>query len=145
MRVGLPVLLAALVGSSPAQAQQQGLPSIDSQVQFQYYDDVDAAAPFYERTLGLTKTFDLGWVKIYRVSPTSYVGLVDGTRGYHKVAASKPVMLSIVTRDVDAWYSRLQAARVPLLSELQPSSKSPTRGFLVADPGGYTVEFFTWQ
>lgn len=130
---------------SAAAALQATPPTIDSQITFLYYKDVAAVAPFYERTLGLKKTFDEGWVKIYQISSTSYVGLVDETRGYHRVAEKKPVMLSIVTRDVDAWFRYLKAAGVKILSDLKESTKSPTRGFLVEDPGGYTVEFFQWQ
>lgn len=124
----------------------EALPSIDSQVVFLYYKDVDTAAVFYEKTLGLKKTFDEGWVKIYQVSSTSYVGLVDGDRGYHKAAAGKPVMLSIVTGEVDAWYEHMtKASGVKVLSKIKDAGNSPTRSFLVADPEGYTVEFFQWR
>ena len=138
------VAVAAISISSPSK-RQRSLPSIDSQVTFLYYADVPAAAQFYKGTLGLEKTFDEGWVQIYRVSSTAYVGLVDETRGAHRASESKPVMLSIVTTEIDAWYGHLRTSGVKILSEPSNSSSVPVRAFLVEDPGGYTVEFFQWR
>ncbi len=138
------VAVAAISISSPSE-RQRSLPSIDSQVTFLYYKDVRVAALFYAGTLGLEMTFDEGWVQIYRVSSTAYVGLVDEMRGAHRVAESKPVMLSIVTNEIDAWYAHMRTSGVKLLSELSNSENAPIRAFLVEDPGGYTVEFFQWR
>ena len=133
--------LLFVTGETPAPSP----PSVDDQLIFFYYADIGPATLFYEEVLGFEKTFDEGWVRIFRSSPSSYVGVVDETRGYHRVAETKPVMLSIVTDEVDHWYEHLTEAGVPILSELADASDSPTRGFLVEDPGGYTVEFFQWQ
>ena len=142
----LAILLATATAIAiAAPTKQQSLPSIDSQVTFLYYADVPAAAQFYEGILGLEKTFDEGWVQIYRVSSTAYVGLVDETRGVHRTSESKPVMLSIVTNEIDAWYAHMRTSGVKLLSELSNSDNAPIRAFLVEDPGGYTVEFFQWR
>lgn len=138
-------LTAATVLLGIPNSQDDALPTIDSQVVFLYYSDVNEASAFYESTLGLEKTFDEGWVKIYRTSATSFVGLVDESRGSHRVSESKPVMLSIVTSEVDAWYEHLRNAGVKILSELADSESVPVRAFLVEDPGGYTVEFFAWR
>lgn len=122
-----------------------------STIVFFYYKDVAAVAPFYEQTLGLEKTFDMEWVKIYRITPTSSIGLTQEGHGYHKVSDDKPAMLSIVTDDVDTWYSRLKSAGVKILTELPSADdmpaaeKAPIRGFIAEDPGGYTIEFFTWR
>ena len=147
----LPLLAATALGALPvgtARAQQPA--SLDETVVFFYYDDIEAVAPFYQDLLQLTATMDEDWVKIYRISPTSSVGLVQQGRGFHNVAVDKPAMLSIITPDVDAWYQRLVAAGVPVRSELpapgdEKAGGAPIRGFVVEDPGGYTVEFFSWR
>ena len=122
-------------------------------VVFFYYQDLDAARAFYARRLGLEPTLEMEWVTIYRIGPGSSVGLVQDGRGYHSVAEDRPAMLSIVIDDVDGWYQHLRAAGVPVLSS-PPSAEElaarggdapPIRGFLVEDPGGYTVEFFSWR
>lgn len=118
-------------------------PSIEGQVLFFYYRDLKHVTPFYETILGLKKTFDEDWVKIYQVGKDSFVGLVDETRGFHKVSESKPAMLSIITGDVDGWNAHLKAQNVKFLSELKKGN-APARSFVVEDPGGYTVEFFQW-
>ena len=124
---------------------------IDATVTFFYYKDLDAAARFYRDVLGLDATTDMDWVKIFQVTETSSVGLVQDGRGYHPVSDDKPAMLSIVTDDVDAWHQALSDAGVPILKPLPPAEserdpdRAPVRGFVAEDPGGYTIEFFTWQ
>ena len=126
-------------------------PSINSTVTFFYYKDLNAAATFYRDIIGLDATMDLEWVKIFRVSATSSIGLVQDGRGFHPVSEDKPAMLSIVTDDVDAWYQKLVDTDVPILKALPPADsptdpdRAPVRGFIAEDPGGYTVEFFAWQ
>ncbi len=142
--IGSGLAAAAILLGIPL-GQDHSIPSIDSQVVFLYYSDVNEASAFYESTLGLEKTFDEGWVKIYQTSPNAYVGLVDEKMGSHRVSESKPVMLSIVTSEVDAWYEHLRRAGVTILSDVADSESVPVRAFLVEDPGGYTVEFFQWR
>jgi len=111
-----------------------------------YYTDLSVVVPFYEETLGLEKTFDQDWVKIYRLTPTSNVGLVrEGDEGYHHAQAGNAVMLSIVTDQVDAWYQRLKAVGgVTFLKEIYNNEHVPIRAFLIEDPGGYSIEFYQW-
>lgn len=130
-------------------------PGIKGTVTFFYYEDLEAAAHFYHELLQLPVTMDEDWVKVLRITATSSVGLVLQGRGFHDVADDKPAMLSMVTNDVDEWYRRLQEARVVIRSELAPLDETsdetseeggaPIRGFIAEDPGGYTVEFFSWK
>lgn len=148
----VPLLAMTLATLASIGGHTAGRPaSMEETVTFFYYEDLAAQVPFYEDLLGLEKTMDEDWVKIYRITPTSSVGLVLQGRGFHAVSADKPAMLSIVTDDVDAWYRRLVDADVRVRSELPPpaagqeSGKAPVRGFVVEDPGGYTIEFFSWR
>ena len=145
----LAVMVAFLLSAGNAVAQKSL--TMDETITFFYYEDLEAQVPFYEGLLKLEKTMDKGWVKIYRITPTSSVGLVLQGHGAHDVSDDKPAMLSIVTGDIDAWYERLVAAKVRVLKELPAPGndpgpdRAPVRGFLVEDPGGYTIEFFSWQ
>lgn len=136
---------------SASPAGDNSLPVIKGTVTFFYYDDLESAARFYEDLLQLPKTMNEDWVKIYQASPSSSVGLVQNGRGFHEVTADKPAMFSMVTDDVDAWYAHLKTADVTMLKELPPPDKekkpgtAPVRGFVAEDPGGYTIEFFSWQ
>jgi predicted enzyme related to lactoylglutathione lyase len=139
--------LIALPGSGlVAEESIIQLPSIKENTVMFYYKDLAVVAPFYETTLGLTKTFDETWVKIFQLTPSSSIGLVqEGETSFHRAQANNAVMLSIVTEDVDAWYQRLkQDEGIVFLKEIYNNKNVPIRAFLVEDPGGYTVEFFQW-
>lgn len=111
-----------------------------------YYKDLSAVVPFYEDTLALRKTFDQDWSKIYQLTPTSFVGLIQESDGsFHRAQPDNAVMLSIVTEEVDAWYARFKAdERTTFIKHLYKNENAPIRAFLVRDPGGYTVEVFQW-
>jgi hypothetical protein len=54
-------------------------------------------------------------------------------------------MVSIVSKDVDAWYDVIKnSGDVKVLKDIYDNPSVPIRAFLVADPGGYTIEFFQW-
>ena len=110
-----------------------------------YYRDLPAAMRFYERVMGLTLTVDQGWAKVYQVSPTSFVGLVDETRGMHRASETKPVALAFVTDRVDDWHRWLVSQGVKVRGESKDSANLPIRGFVALDPEGYTLEFETFR
>ena len=82
------VVLTILLPAGNAGAQQAV--SMDETITFFYYEDLEAQVPFYEGLLELKKTMDEGWVKIYRITATSSVGLVLQGRGVHDVSDDKP-------------------------------------------------------
>ena len=137
-KMTLPVLEEGVVACEPA------MPPITDQVTMFYYKNIDDATHFYGDILGLENTLDWTWVRFFRTGASSTVGLVtEGDGGWHKVQDRNAVMLSLVTDDVDAWYSALsQRDDVPILKPL--GNSGPVRSFLMEDPGGYTVEFFQW-
>jgi len=111
---------------------------------FLYYTDLTAAEAFFGKALGLSKTMDQDWVKIYRTAGGSSVGAVKEGHGFHKPSPSKPVMISWVVDDIDPWYRRATAAGIKVLKPPQDSADSGVRSFLVADSTGYTFEFMQW-
>ncbi len=138
-------LLAPLLGTNPAMSQESP-PSIEETVVMLYYRELSAAAAFYGNTLGLERIYQSDTAQLYRLTPTSVVGIIlEGDTAYHQAKADNAVMLSLVTPDVDAWYARVRQSKdVTILKPIANSSHNPIRAFLVEDPGGYTVEFFTW-
>ena len=120
--------------------------SFDEHYVMLYYKDIEVPAGFYRDVLGLKVALDDEWVKLFQVTPGSFIGVVkEGENAYHKAKEDNAVMVSIVTDDVDAWYETVKASgKVTILKEVADSTRVPIRAFLVADPGGYTVEFFQW-
>ncbi len=145
--VALVLALVFRIGPAMSQNEIETIPTISETVVILYYKDLTAATAFYGETLGLEMTFSQDTAKLFRLTPTSVLGVIlEGEGGYHKVQATNAVMLSIVTPDVDAWYARLEnIGDITFLKPIADSSTNPIRAFLIEDPGGYTVEFFSWM
>jgi lactoylglutathione lyase len=130
-------------GLSAAQETTQTR-TISGQVVFLYYSDLEEAAHFYESIMGFRETFSLDWVKIYESNHGASVGIVDEKKGFLKEAKDKPVMLSWVTDDVDGWYRYLKERGVTIQTEPEDTEETGIRSFIFSDPGGYTLELFSW-
>ena len=151
--VGLAVS-AAMPGESPGEKPGEnpaaGTPQrpetlgVDATLVFLYYRDTARAQRFYEDILGLELVVEQAFTNIYRISPTSFVGLVDEARGMHRASENKAVTLSFITDEVDAWYDYLVSRGVEMRGPLRDSSNHPTRGFVAFDPEGYFLEFETF-
>jgi len=108
---------------------------------FFYYHDLERAADFYTRTLGLRLVADYGFAKIVQVASTSYLTLVDGTAGMHSPDEPKTVALALVTDQLEEWYAYLRGEEVGLRHDFNPVAGRPHHGFVVLDPEGYYLEF----
>ena len=108
---------------------------------FYYYRDVDAAWAFYRDVLGFETVSDFGFAKILRAAPSSYLTLVDEQRGMHSADEPKSVTLALVSEQVEAWYTYLTEAGVPMRAELNAAPGRPHDGFVAIDPEGYLLEF----
>ena len=141
----LPVLsLLAWALATPA-VGLENRPPVKGQVTFLYFNDLPGADAFYGEVLGLEKEFELDWVKIYKLSPTSSVGLVNATDGTLRPSDDKPVMVSIVVdeTELEAWWRYLKE-RGAEVSELSPEGDGAVRAFSFEDPEGYALEVFAW-
>lgn len=132
--------------SAPAQLSEGRPPAASGQVTFLYFSDLAKADAFYGETLGLEKEFDLEWVKIYKLSPTSSVGLVNATGGAHEPSSDKPVMVSMVVQEneVDTWWKYLKAKGVDVGDSPGAEGDGAVRAFGFKDPEGYSLEVFAW-
>ena len=118
--------------------------NIKANLVFFYYKDLVKAAEFYEDIIGLELVLDYGFARVYRISETSYLGLVDEKQGMHKTTEPKTVTLAFVTNEVDGWYEYLKSKGVEIRNPIASSSRHPTRGFVAYDPEGYFLEFETF-
>ena len=143
--------LLALCCASPAIAYSRGEPpAIAGQITFLYYKDIDRAPRFYERLLGRGPEMTPAWVRLYPLTPTATLGLVNATGGALRPAAEKPVMVTIVvdgTRAVDRWYDRVRAQNIPIVEERKTTRLDDRRSihaFMFNDTEGYRIEILTW-
>ncbi len=123
----------------------QGL-GFKATVTWLYYKDMVAMENYYQEVLGLTRVADQGWAKIYSVSHSAYVGLVDERRGMHSFTEKKAVNVSFIVDDLDAWFNYVKENSLFTLREDSVSTgpESKYRAFVGYDPEGYYVEFDTF-
>jgi hypothetical protein len=117
-------------------------PAILATNAFYYYSDLPGAWEFYTRVLGFRTVADYGFAKMLQVAPTSYLTLVDETRGMHSSAEPKSVTMAVVTEEVEGWWNYLSELGVPVRSPLgEVGTGRPHDGFVAVDPEGYLLEF----
>jgi len=113
----------------------------DLLITFIYYKDLDKGIDFYENTLGFTLAIDQGWCKIYQISDSGYLGIVDETKGMQNWHADKTVQICIRVPDVMPWYDYCRSLSLDNLSDLFVSEELQIKAFVFDDPEGYQVEF----
>ncbi len=109
-------------------------------ITFTYHEDIEAADRFYGETLGLKRVMDRDWVKIFKLGVDSHVGLVDSERGYLKPSDDKPVMMTMIVEDAEAWHRELTGRGVETNHPPRESDGIHMKGFLTWDPSGYVIE-----
>lgn len=109
---------------------------IDAHIVFLATRDLSATAAFYEETLGLTLALDQGKCRIYRVAEKAYLGFCAKA----EVTTHDGVIVTLVTRDVDEWYRKLQTLGVAF--EKAPAFNPDFNIYhcFLRDPNGYLVE-----
>ena len=112
-------------------------------VTWMYYKDMQEAEKFYEEIIGLRMIVDQGWAKVYQVSETGYIGLVDERRGMHNFSETKAVNVSFLMGDVTGWFDYVRTNNsFPLRQDsLEVGPEGKYNGFVGFDPAGYFLEF----
>lgn len=113
----------------------------EKMITFIYYRNLAKGIEFYEKVLGFSLAIDQGWCKIYQVSDSGYLGIVDEKRGMQNWHAEKCVQVCIRVPDVMPWFEYCQSLGLPNLSELFTSDELKIKAFVFDDPEGYQVEF----
>lgn len=108
-----------------------------------YYKDMLASQQFYEEKMGFKLVADQGWTKIYQVSPTGFLGLVDERRGMHSFSQDKAVNVSFLVEDLDGLFNYVEKSQALKLrsKNLEVGLESKYRSLIAYDPEGYFLEF----
>jgi catechol 2,3-dioxygenase-like lactoylglutathione lyase family enzyme len=137
---------AIVVLYSQACATDDANPSIAGGVPFFYYNDLNEAAEWYEKKLGLKKVTNEEWVIIFELTNGSYLGLVNATGGSLKPTEDKGALLSIETAELEAWYEKLKDVEgINMVHGIEVGADGMIEEFRMVDPGGYIIEFFRWR
>lgn len=114
-------------------------PPIAQQITWVYTRDLEGTARFYGETLGLELVLDQGGCRIYRTSATSFLGVCPVRPGRH--VEPKGAVITMVTRDVDAWHEMLKEKGVRILEPPAHHASFAVYCLFAADPNGYMLEF----
>jgi predicted enzyme related to lactoylglutathione lyase len=116
---------------------------IKATVTWLYYKDLPKVMDFYEDIIGLKLVADQGWAKIYRLTNSSFIGLVDEKKGMHKYSEEKSLNVSFIIDDLDGWFSEVRENKLfPIRSDqMKTGSEKRYREFVGYDPEGYFLEF----
>lgn len=113
----------------------------DLMITFIYYKDLQKGIDFYQKTLGFALAIDQGWCKIYQISPSGYLGIVDEAKGMQNWHADKTVQICIRVPDVTTWFDYCKSLSLPNRSDLFVNDALKIKAFVFDDPEGYQVEF----
>jgi catechol 2,3-dioxygenase-like lactoylglutathione lyase family enzyme len=113
-------------------------PPIDAQITFLYTRDLAETAYFYEEILGLPLKLDQGGCRIYQVSRDGYVGFCQ--RGGPVEGTEAPVIITLVTANVDTWYTQLSARGVEFEKAPAVNPRYNIYHCFLRDPNGYLIE-----
>ena len=140
----IPVLNTAetLLPSHETSKVPEGL-GFKSTITWLYYKDMLAMQDFYQEVLGLDLVADQGWTKIYQVSETGFIGLVDERRGMHQFTEDKAVTVSFFLKDVKGWFDYIEAKQTFELrtGKFEAGPEDKYNAFVGYDPEGYFLEF----
>jgi predicted enzyme related to lactoylglutathione lyase len=114
-------------------------PPIDQGITWVYTEDLDGTCRFYGETIGLAQVHDQGLCRIFRISPTAFLGVCKRRPG--RFVEPKGVVITFVTPDVDGWHRRLVAAGVAPEGAPERSDQFGVYCFFARDPNGYLLEF----
>ena len=92
-------LIAVLADAPRVKTASEGLYFYGS-ITWTYHRDLLRMQKYYEEVLGYPLVADQGWTKIYRTSPTGFIGLVDERRGMQEYADTKAVELEWQVQDL---------------------------------------------
>ena len=117
-----------------------GALNVHGQIEFLYFDDLDAACAFFADTLGLPLVCDQGWSKIYQTAATSYIGAVDRSRGACRATTRDGVLTSLVVDNFDEMHRCLEALGITFDCPPHYSESLQIKSMMFIGPEGYKFE-----
>ncbi|MBN1582557.1 MAG: VOC family protein [Anaerolineae bacterium] len=116
-------------------------PSIDQQITFLYTRDLQTTAQFYETVLGLSLVLDQGACRIYRITADAYLGVCERDNALRQPTdGSSNVIFTLVTPEVDAWYTHLETLGVVFEQKPVFDERYGIYHCFLRDPNGYLIE-----
>lgn len=116
--------------------------TVCSQISFLYFDDLQNAKKFFSEILGFEVACDQGYdyCCIYKVSESSFIGVVDRNRGAVRASTRDGVLTSLVVDNADYVYEKLKKLKLNELTDLKRSERLNIKSIMFTGPEGYRFE-----
>jgi catechol 2,3-dioxygenase-like lactoylglutathione lyase family enzyme len=95
---------------------------------------------FYEEQLGLPLVLDQGACRIYRAGAGAFLGVCRRAGLAAGAGANAPVVITLVSDDVDGWHAHLAARGVVFEKPPTQNAEYNIYHCFLRDPDGYLLE-----
>ena len=112
-------------------------PPINQQITFLHTQDLDETRRFYTDVLGLRLVRDQGTCIIFKITQSAYLGFCEHIES---IAPGRKVILTLVSDDVDEWYTALIESGQNIINPPTTNPKYEIYHFFLTDPNGYWIE-----
>lgn len=109
----------------------------EQSITFLYTDDIERLAAFYRDVMELEPVLEQPVARIFRWTPTSFLGVCDLTS---RPRGTKGMMLTFLVEDAQAICDRLAAKGVVFDHPLAEFEGMNLRSAFLRDPDGYVLE-----
>ena len=110
--------------------------NVKKQITHLYYENIEEAIDFYEKTLGLKKLDE----STIQISSDAFIQLHTHNE-LHPKGQTKSTAIALLTDQLPQWYKYIQDKNIPVKYTYKPKEGGPHDGFVAIDPGGYLLEF----
>jgi catechol 2,3-dioxygenase-like lactoylglutathione lyase family enzyme len=149
------LLLVGFCGPVSSQEPPTKLQSADTDppakfaglITFAYYEKIEEAEKFYTEIMGLEKSYHRPRTRVFRITPTAALGLMDLNAVDDVELEDKAAGFSFIVsdlEDVDKWADYLKSRGVEILVEPSDGTRTPVRSVHFLDTDGYDIEIFGW-
>lgn len=108
-----------------------------SSIVFVYYNDLEYGHKFFTEVLRLEEVMDQGFAKVYKISETSFAGIVQLKES---IEYKGNTLLSLNTLNVHEEHKRVQELDVYSLTDIQTIESIPLDSFFFKDKEGHDFE-----
>ena len=117
----------------------------EGQITFFYYNDLQRAENFYSAIMGFEKVIDVSYAKVFRISEGAHIGIVNSKDGYIKPSKEKPVMLTVIVENIEAWLHYLTEKGIKLKEEPVSRRNPDMTIMIISDPEDYVIEILQFN
>jgi len=111
--------------------------NISQLITFLHSNDINTTKHFYSDVLRLPLVRDQGTCVIFGVTENAFLGFCEHIT---PIQSDRSVILTLVTDDVDEWFTALTKKGIKVISEPEHNPKYHIYHFFFLDPDGYWIE-----